>query len=366
MNNVVRKVSIASGPKVRIKAFDFLKLYAIFLVLWGHSIQYFLSTNHYDEPVYRIIYSFHMPLFMMISGYFAQSSMSYSPLDFVRKKFVQLILPTFIWGVILGFICLLIRNHLSTQSPTLWIIDIKETIVFILKGFVGPYPFWFLKTCFFCYILAYCGSHLRLSKYLWMALTIIISQYIPHFVLLDTMYPCFVVGMELRDNKKFCSMICNRYLWLSALFLIMLCFWDQFFWGYDGILKTIMIDYLEISNNSFLDLFVKLYRLAIGIVGSLAFIGIACSLIPQGKTNKFISLCCNWGQYTLGVYILQNIILETLMAEYILLDGVNFYIFNFLVAPLLSLIVLIICVHFIKLTSKSPKLALFFWGKISR
>ena len=71
--------------KTRIKAFDFLKFFAIFLVIWGHVIQYFLSSDYSDELVYRIIYSFHMPLFMMVSGYFSVSSMSLSIGTFLRK-----------------------------------------------------------------------------------------------------------------------------------------------------------------------------------------------------------------------------------------------------------------------------------------
>ena len=79
----------------RLRSFDILKLFTIFLVLWGHCIQYFLSSEPIDEPLYRTIYSFHMPLFMMISGYFAASSMHIRLIDFLKKKSVQLLLPCF-------------------------------------------------------------------------------------------------------------------------------------------------------------------------------------------------------------------------------------------------------------------------------
>lgn len=363
MNMLVNVNAPFTGSKKRIKAFDFLKLYAIFLVLWGHSIQYFLSSKYFDEPIYRIIYSFHMPLFMMISGYFSLSSMSHSPSDFVKKKFVQLYLPTFTWIIVLGLLFFVTQTHFLTQIPTLWLMAIKGTISNIINGLIGPHPFWFLKTCFFCYMLAYWGSHLRINKYLWMFITLIISQHIPHFANYDIMYPCFIIGMELKDNHKLYYKICNCYFMLLVIFLIMLCFWDQFFWGYDGVFKTIIVNYLHTNNNNVLFHFSKLYRLSIGIIGSLAFIGMTCSLLPQKKNNKFISLCCNWGQYTLGVYILQSIILEKFLAKYVLLDGINFYVFNFIVAPLLSFLILIICIFIIKITSKSPISALYLWGK---
>ena len=57
--------------KNRIIAFDLIKLFAIFLVIEGHCTQHLLSSFEYDEPVYVYIYSFHMPLFMFLSGYFS-------------------------------------------------------------------------------------------------------------------------------------------------------------------------------------------------------------------------------------------------------------------------------------------------------
>ena len=83
---------------IRNKAFDMLKLFAIFLVVWGHCIQNLHTCDFYEEPVYKIIYSFHMPLFMVISGYFSLSSMRATTGSFLKKKFNQLLLPSFTWG----------------------------------------------------------------------------------------------------------------------------------------------------------------------------------------------------------------------------------------------------------------------------
>lgn len=54
---------------------DFLKGIAIIFVLIGHCIQYgsgeeFLNSGAYwDNMTMKVIYSFHMPLFIAISGY---------------------------------------------------------------------------------------------------------------------------------------------------------------------------------------------------------------------------------------------------------------------------------------------------------
>lgn len=51
---------------------DGVKLLLIVLVVVGHCIE----PTRYDNPVsgclYSIIYSFHMPLFVFLSGYFAK------------------------------------------------------------------------------------------------------------------------------------------------------------------------------------------------------------------------------------------------------------------------------------------------------
>ena len=50
---------------------NFLRGLAIFLMLWGHSIQFASvgQIDYFENVVFKVIYSFHMPLFMMISGY---------------------------------------------------------------------------------------------------------------------------------------------------------------------------------------------------------------------------------------------------------------------------------------------------------
>ena len=57
----------------RIEYIDYIKAFAIFMVIVGHSIQN-LSTCNELNVVYSFIYSFHMPLFMTLSGFFIAKS----------------------------------------------------------------------------------------------------------------------------------------------------------------------------------------------------------------------------------------------------------------------------------------------------
>ena len=59
---------------------DIIKGVAIFLMLWGHVIQYCVAKTNidfYENWVFKFIYSFHMPLFMLVSGYLFFYSFSY-------------------------------------------------------------------------------------------------------------------------------------------------------------------------------------------------------------------------------------------------------------------------------------------------
>ena len=89
-------------PKHRILYIDILKLFTIYLVIWGHAIMHF-QPNYGDSTIFQLIYSFHMPLFMMLSGYFAVSSMELDVKTFFVKKFRQLLLPCISWGIVCWF-----------------------------------------------------------------------------------------------------------------------------------------------------------------------------------------------------------------------------------------------------------------------
>lgn len=55
----------------RVYLFDTAKFFLIFLVIYGHMLQPNRALS-YNSEIYSLIYMFHMPLFIMISGYFSK------------------------------------------------------------------------------------------------------------------------------------------------------------------------------------------------------------------------------------------------------------------------------------------------------
>lgn len=130
--------------KARIEYIDHLKGIAILLVVIGHFIQ-INTIDSTGDRLFSAIYSFHMPLFMFLSGYVAVKTNStkiianYS--DFIIKKTTSLLIPFFAWPILV--------DQLFFEKPE----QIKFLSIIrdlILDPTIG---FWFLWYLFFLSIL---------------------------------------------------------------------------------------------------------------------------------------------------------------------------------------------------------------------
>ena len=78
----------------RIEYLDFLKFFAIFSVLLGHSTEQISADLFWDHPLWEFIYSYHMPLFMFLCGFFFRSSLKKPFAEMAADKFCQLGVPS--------------------------------------------------------------------------------------------------------------------------------------------------------------------------------------------------------------------------------------------------------------------------------
>jgi fucose 4-O-acetylase-like acetyltransferase len=73
--------------------FDNIKGILIFLVVFGHIIQKYIHTrNSYIYMIFVIIYCFHMPLFIFLSGYFSKDAKKAQD-----RAFERFLLPYIVW-----------------------------------------------------------------------------------------------------------------------------------------------------------------------------------------------------------------------------------------------------------------------------
>lgn len=321
--------------KKRIEWLDTLKFFAIFMVLWGHCIQHLLSSNPLEEPLYRIIYSFHMPLFMMISGFFMYKGKEVNFFQFLIKRFKQLLLPVFsitsIWLIINSL-------HLGGGNPFYW--------------------FWFLKSAFICSItyqlVIKTGKYHRIA----LLLTLVMSQFITALNL-NIMYPSFILGILLNQfNYFFLTKKTKIFILSGCVFLILLIFKETMGTGslYEFIKGT------DILSKIYRSSIVKFYPLIMGLSGALFFYYLFMTLDRHLSSNKIWNYCCMYGKCTLGIYLIQTFIIEIFLAYFLKLDELPFLLFNFIISPIISLIVLTICIWIMKLIQLSKYSSLLFLG----
>ena len=172
------------------------------------------------------------------------------------------------------------------------------------------------------------------------------------------MYPCFLFGVLLHNNfnliKKHVTAITTI---TGIIFFIMLLVWDERFWTFPK--NTIRIGIQDIAAYYGY----TGYRILIGLTGTLFFISLFTYLFSRIEISSNIKQICNWGQETLGIYLLQTFLLEMLLPEFLNFDGMDFVSFNFIITPLISLVVLILCLKLINLIKKSSLLSFLLLGK---
>jgi len=209
--------------KDRVIYIDRLKGYAILLVVVGHIIQLHTKDST-TNPLFEIIYSFHMPFFFFLCGYIADKTTSIKfKTDywlFIKKKSMSLLIPFFIWPLI-------INNYFLNNSYYSNFTDI------VIKQ-LGPTPsLWFLITLYkimIIFSIFYIISN-KWKKSIYKDLILLIIIFIPLFLislnnfiyfnfLLYTSF--FFFGIFLSKHIVLDRIINNKWVFLVTTILFFL------------------------------------------------------------------------------------------------------------------------------------------------
>ncbi len=348
----------------RINFVDFIKGICMILVIWGHCIEYcdpisYQNNNYYSNPLFEIIYSFHMPLFMLLSGYFFSNNLSRSFYSILRKRFIQLIMPCLTWGII-GLFLIYINSFLSdnTLPSTKYI---PYAYINIIKNF------WFIWVAFFSLILSYISCKLIKNKIWAFCLSFFILLLLPDnffFIsLYKYMYPFYWLGY-LLNNQKHLLIKRRKYIILITfpLFIILLFFWEIKYYIY----ITGMAFYkLALPNLTFYPIKLNeqirtvLFRYIIGTTGSLSIFYI---LNIFNNTNYKLSfLIQKIGKRTLGIYIIQSLILEYKLITFNF-NSKNIILYNSFNTFITALILIILATGLIIIIEKNKFLNFLLLG----
>ena len=114
---------------------DRLKGCLIILVVLGHAIQQVLGAASEDNHLWNLIYSFHMPAFVAVSGYLGFRSKRVA----VSRRFRQLIVPFLLWSLVLFLVhppyrLETLTNYVWRPDSTFWFLWVLFWITWLFWG----------------------------------------------------------------------------------------------------------------------------------------------------------------------------------------------------------------------------------------
>ncbi|QJA09388.1 acyltransferase [Romboutsia sp. CE17] len=317
---------------------DFLKGLAIFLVVWGHSIQYSMNkeSDYFLNSTFKVIYSFHMPLFMIISGYLFQKSINKDNFkELIYKKIKSLIVPAISWYTLYSLIKIIAKVVLNKSNI---IVDMYN----YFKGI--PYQFWFLFILFYLSIIAIVGRKIFLDRLTYYISIFFILLLLPdklNIQYLKFMYPYFFIGYFYNNYRDIFIKHKNNIFKVSiVLFLFLIIGWKKDYYIYTTGMSFYNVDIVD-------KIFIVIYRYVIGIIGSLLVIVSGDKLYKLDKNKVFSKL----GKYTLSIYIIQSYLMMVL--DKITININNIYIYNYIYTPIISVIIIMICLFIRNLIAKN-------------
>ncbi len=206
---------------VRAKNIDIIKGITIILVVIGHYIPE-SAPNWYVE-MRKVIYTFHMPLFLFVSGfvYAKFSNPEESRLSFYKKKIKRLMIPYLSTSLVVILIKMSVDRLLSVENEVDYYSFVK---IFYLPE--AGYFLWYLWSLFTIFLIVPLSNTIPKKKVL-----LIVSLIIPHlpiewtemFAIKQTalMAQYFVVGMVIAGQYELLKRITQKPSLLIPLLILL-------------------------------------------------------------------------------------------------------------------------------------------------
>jgi len=215
-----------------------------------------------------------MPLFMMLSGYVSSKISTRS--GNIMRRFEQLIVPS----AFLFVICSVVNYS------TNW---------------------WFLKSCFVCYVVWTAYYYLPRMWQLFLSLLVVVLFFplFPHIPYveswkLDFMLPFFGIGLVLHQYEDRLKKYQYQILLVSFItFAILWIFWRPRYIYYWSMPSWIAYFGDVLSYEGFKTIFYYMYRFFIGLFGSLTVITLFRIFLDERECKTIMNL----GSHSIHIYI---------------------------------------------------------------
>ena len=278
--------------KERVNFFDNVKFFLMLLVVLCHFIDINLSKNYIFKSVFLMVYAFHMPLYIFISGLFFKlndknfvKAMSYIAISLVLKFIITIIRYAFNkpfnfrlfgndgihWFLFALGVWILLTEYFAKIKIDLRILLVMSALIAIMCGLDNTV-----------------GDDFAISRII-------------------VFYPFYVLGVILKPE----SILNIKKLKMSIFFVICLLIWifacvffintkiyslRPFFTGRNSFSKT--------AYNGLFGIEFRIISYGISLTTGLGFLSIV--------TDKYIPIITDFGGRTIQVYFWHNIVRDIL------------------------------------------------------
>lgn len=333
---------------------DYIKAFAVILMLLGHCIEfgngyeYRTNLQNFYNPIYVWIYSFHMPLFAIISGFFLVHSISTKTfMQCIWDKVKKVLIPIFCWQFIIvafNYIHSLFRGGGSLKYALLSYLNIYNNM-------------WFLWATFFCSCLIICihfWVHDNIFVYLiCIALTWLIPYYSLQLML--WLLPFFIFGYYCARGNLLEKLSLPIIIICVVIHVLVLLNWSPLFYIYQSIGAG---QYVFGEGCSLLQhILVNVVRLVSGLSGSIAIIGVFYTLrmvLTNGVISNIAELI---SRYSMSIYVSSVYIFNAFLRDMTTLQ------FNFVHNIVQTIVILLLSMLFSKVLYSNRYTRFAFWGR---
>lgn len=299
---------------------DVLKGFGIVLMVLGHCIQsgsgmaYLEGACYFEDRWYQFLYSFHMPLFMVISGWYAWGSVRRAESRearraMIRRKCVYLITPNVAWKLIEFAYMSAAGIYLYSGFGVLC----KDIFIGILTSN------WFLWAILYSFLLV-CLMHYKLGDSVWIYVLIFLAAFFtPDGMGLNAykyMLPYYLIGFYGNMNRErlLSLKVCRKFYEKSRLMAFLapvvsgVLFFALFsFFTEDSFIY--LTGYKLIGKNYPVQLRIDLYRFFVGFAGIVFWALVWGLALRCRKESKVVRVFVWLGRRSLGIYLVSGMLI---------------------------------------------------------
>ena len=287
---------------------DILKGIAIILVVYGHVIQRTMvvaGADFFLNPVFKVIYTFHMPVFFFISGYLMAGTLSRRSLtEAFKSKCKTLLVPFIAWGT-LGVFTIYVLN--GVDGKALGIAHLPDD--FLNDLLLNP-AIWFLfalfvSSCLLLYSVRW-AKRFGVASFLLVYFLIVMIPFNRYCALyyIKWFYLFYLAGYFFSKSR---FTITSKVIREAILIVSLIMFTALvFYWNKND---YIYINKMGFMSHDYLYEFLRVtYRYVLGFLGIIIiyYVGVYLSKTKLHSSLAYI------GIYSLEIYLVQRYIVEGL------------------------------------------------------